>query len=238
MQNVTTLADVLRWRTHFSAVERNQSVTREVVCDARAWRQKERVYLWLDSRNNPVELRPVLGADGTPSNDVWTAEVVIPAHVFLVRYGLYKTLAEIAHEPPPEQTHQVFIVADARKRMRLTCKVEPDAPVRLVFTCAAGGRGMTNAVWIAGDRPELGAWQPNTPAMRDDGKGADARADDGIWTFACDVPVGVRTVKYKYTRGGAPGDWSSEEFQSGNRTVDIASAATNVIVTVDTFAER
>jgi hypothetical protein len=236
MQDVTTLADVLRWRKHFAAVERSRSVTFEVVCDARAWRAKERVYLWLDFRNNPVELQPALNADGTPSNDLWTAEVVIPAHVFLVRYGFYKTLAEIPREPPVAQTHQVFIVADANNRMRLQSQVERDTPVRVVFTCAADSG--TNGVWIAGDRPELGAWQVNMLAMRDDGAGADARAGDGVWTFSCAMPAGVRTVNYKYTRGGTPGDWSTEEFQGANRLLDIAALLTNVVVTTDRFGER
>jgi alpha-amylase/alpha-mannosidase (GH57 family) len=104
------------------------------------------------------------------------------------------------------------------------------------FLCDARGISVPGQLFVAGSHPALGSWRPNTVAMRDDGKGGDARAGDGIWTFRAMLPAD-EVVQYKYTNSGAPGVWTpGEEFASRNRSVRIPPGSGPHIIK-DTFGK-
>jgi hypothetical protein len=108
---------------------------------------------------------------------------------------------------------------------------------RVVFTCDARAQQVTKAIYIVGNLPAMGAWQPNTVMMRDDGSGGDAKAGDGIWTFVAEVPLKTE-VQYKYTNSGTAGQWTpGEEFAARNRTLMIPSATPAPRVITDTFGQ-
>jgi alpha-amylase/alpha-mannosidase (GH57 family) len=112
-----------------------------------------------------------------------------------------------------------------------------DMPEReVLFMCDASRERVTSTVFIAGDLPVLGAWKPNVVAMRDDGKGGDERAGDGVWTFRVMLSAGIR-VAYKYTNSGTPGQWMpGDEFAQRNRTAAI-DESTNPCIIRDTFGQ-
>ncbi|MGA9117605.1 MAG: carbohydrate-binding module family 20 domain-containing protein [Bacteroidota bacterium] len=90
------------------------------------------------------------------------------------------------------------------------------------FVCDVRAVEVPTAVYIVGNRDDLGAWTPNAVAMRDDGSGGDAVAGDGFWTLEISVPLG-EGVEYKYTNSGARGQWvPGEEFPSRHRSVVVA----------------
>lgn len=108
---------------------------------------------------------------------------------------------------------------------------------RVVFTCDARGVAVSRALYIAGNLPAIGSWNPNAIPMRDDGKEGDAVAGDGIWSLALDVPAGTE-IQYKYTNSGNPGEWTpGEEFPVRHRTLLIGEVARAPRVVTDTFGQ-
>lgn len=107
------------------------------------------------------------------------------------------------------------------------------APVSVRFVVDASAQTVAKAIYIAGNLPELGAWQPNTVRLWDDGTHGDSLAGDHRWTLEIRVPVGSE-VQYKYTNSGQPGEWAaSEEFAATNRSFTAESA----VVRRDVFGE-
>ncbi len=108
-------------------------------------------------------------------------------------------------------------------------------PVIVRFTCDASASDVPTAIYIAGNLGELGNWQPNMIALRDDGKNGDAKAEDHIWTIQMHIPAGTE-VQYKYTNSGEPGVWvPSEEFPQSNRAFTVEKAGDSVLIRRDTF---
>ena len=106
----------------------------------------------------------------------------------------------------------------------------------VIFMCDASREQVATAVYIVGDLPVLGAWSPNTVAMRDDGQEGDERAGDGIWTFRTPLPEGTH-VSYKYTNSGVPGQWvPGDEFAGRNRTI-IVDSTHNPCIIRDIFGQ-
>lgn len=109
----------------------------------------------------------------------------------------------------------------------------PAATVR--FVCNAAAQSVEQAIYIAGNLPVLGEWQPNTVRMYDDGTHGDEAAGDGLWTLEVEIPVGME-VQYKYTNSGEPGVWTpSEEFAFSNRSFTVEGPAGVAVVRQDVF---
>jgi len=105
----------------------------------------------------------------------------------------------------------------------------------VLFTCDAREEHVAGAIYIAGNLPQLGAWKPNTVAMRDDGREGDEKAGDGIWSYRTSLPVGV-DVHYKYTNSGSPGEWTpGEEFPVRQRTLKVPADSETVHIIKDIF---
>jgi hypothetical protein len=108
-------------------------------------------------------------------------------------------------------------------------------PVR--FVCDASAQTVPTAIYIAGNLPEIGAWQPNTIRMYDDGTHGDLKAADGIWTLELSIPLGTE-VQYKYTNSGAAGAWQpSEEFSRTNRAFTVNPTEKGVLIRADVFGK-
>lgn len=113
--------------------------------------------------------------------------------------------------------------------------MNPAAKVK--FICDAKDQTVGNAIFIAGNLPELGAWRPNTVALFDDGTHGDSLAGDGFWTLEINIPVGTE-VQYKYTNSGDPGVWvPSEEFAFRNRSFSVDAPAGGLIIRRDIFGQ-
>jgi len=109
--------------------------------------------------------------------------------------------------------------------------------VKVIFMCDARGLKVPDAIYIAGNRSELGEWKPNIVRMYDDGTHGDERAHDGIWSLEVDLPVGAE-IHYKYTNSGRPGIWSpGEEFPALNRSFVVNGNGASQIILRDTFGK-
>jgi hypothetical protein len=108
----------------------------------------------------------------------------------------------------------------------------------VLFTVDASAISVVDAIYIAGNRKELGAWTPNLVRMYDDGTHGDAVAADGVWSLHVRLPVGV-TIEYKYTNSGRKGEWvPGEEFPLEHRTVAIKQRSDATFVVRDIFGKK
>ncbi|MCD6531571.1 hypothetical protein J7K99_03905, partial [bacterium] len=109
--------------------------------------------------------------------------------------------------------------------------------VKVIFTCDARNISVPEAIYIAGNRPELGNWVPNKVRMYDDGTHGDQKPGDGIWSVEFEFPEGIM-IEYKYTNSGKEGVWSpSEEFPVTNRQLFVRDPGNGVIMTHDVFGK-
>ena len=107
--------------------------------------------------------------------------------------------------------------------------------VQVVFVCNPEKQPVTKALYIVGDRDDLGQWTPNKVPLFDDGTHGDEKAGDGLWSISFQWPAGTR-VKYKYTNSGTMGAWiPGEEFPVADRTIDVRDDGTGRMVIRDTF---
>jgi alpha-amylase/alpha-mannosidase (GH57 family) len=109
---------------------------------------------------------------------------------------------------------------------------------RVKFVCDASKQSVKSSVFIVGNLPDLGAWQPNAIVMFDDGTHGDEVAHDGLWSLEIEIPVGSE-VQYKYTNSGDKGVWGqSEEFAFHNRTLTVDVKAGSLLVRKDVFGQQ
>jgi hypothetical protein len=100
----------------------------------------------------------------------------------------------------------------------------------VTLVCDATAIKVTNTIYVAGNHPELGNWNPNTIPMYDDGTHGDRIAGDGKWTLRLKFPAGTK-IEYKYTNSGLPGVWTpSEEFAGKNRSLTVLQQAGEIVV--------
>ena len=99
----------------------------------------------------------------------------------------------------------------------------------VVFECDARAENVKRSIYIAGSVEALGNWKPNMIALRDDGRGGDSKAGDGIWTLSVALPVG-QEILYKYTNSGDVGVWVPGEEFSRNRSLVVAGGTGPLIV--------
>jgi alpha-amylase/alpha-mannosidase (GH57 family) len=109
---------------------------------------------------------------------------------------------------------------------------------KVKFVCNAAQQTVSTAIYIAGNIPELGAWQPNTIVLFDDGTHGDSLAHDGHWSLELSIPIGTE-VQYKYTNSGAPGVWvPSEEFPFHNRSFSVDAPTGGLMIRRDIFGQE
>jgi alpha-amylase/alpha-mannosidase (GH57 family) len=107
----------------------------------------------------------------------------------------------------------------------------------VVFTVDASSVAVRDAIYIVGNRKELGEWTPNLVRMYDDGTHGDATPADGIWSLSLSLPVGA-SIQYKYTNSGRKGEWvPSEEFPSDNRSAVIKKSDSTIVIR-DIFGKK
>lgn len=93
--------------------------------------------------------------------------------------------------------------------------------VRVQFRCRVPEGLKPDAVYIVGNREELGEWVPNKVRMYDDGTHGDEVAGDGIWCISIDLPMNAE-IHYKYTCGGIEGQWEPGDERVGrHRTIVV-----------------
>jgi lysophospholipase L1-like esterase len=76
----------------------------------------------------------------------------------------------------------------------------------VIFRVYRGAAAVPRALSIAGNDAKLGAFEPNTVLMHDDGADGDERAGDGVWSYRVTLPAGFHLF-YVYTNSGARGRW-------------------------------
>lgn len=107
----------------------------------------------------------------------------------------------------------------------------------VLFTVDARSVTVKDAIYIAGNRRELGEWTPNVVRMYDDGTHGDAIPADGVWSLTLKFPVSV-TIQYKYTNSGQIGEWvPGEEFPADNRSMSIRSSDSTIVIR-DIFGKK
>lgn len=103
--------------------------------------------------------------------------------------------------------------------------------IEVTFIVDAGSVEVDDAIYIVGNLPELGQWNPNTIAMKQ-------TDEPGIWTITLELPVGA-DVEYKFTNSGLPGEWApGEEFPVYNRRILITGNGDEKLIVRDVFGER
>ena len=132
----------------------------------------------------------------------------------------------IVRDEPPPSVGQGTMAQSSGKTQLVT------------FTCNANTVNVTDALYIAGNIPELGSWTPNSIRMYDDGTHGDLAAHDGIWSLQVAVPVGEE-ILYKYTNSGKRGEWiPGEEFSGNNRSFRAASKSPSIVFVNDSFGKN
>jgi len=109
--------------------------------------------------------------------------------------------------------------------------------IQVTFMVDAGAQNITDAIFIVGDRNEIGNWTPNKIKMFDDGTHGDEKADDGIWSLEIEFLENI-TVQYKFTNSGKEGEWiPGEEFPMDNRQIFIRDDGGGKMVVKNKFGE-
>jgi alpha-amylase/alpha-mannosidase (GH57 family) len=86
------------------------------------------------------------------------------------------------------------------------------------------------SIYIVGNLPELGQWNPNTIPL-------EPADETGFWTIMIRLPVGAE-VHYKYTNSGLPGEWiPGEEFPVNHRSILIDGTGSSKLIVRDVFGE-
>ena len=108
---------------------------------------------------------------------------------------------------------------------------------QVLFVCDAHNEKVAGGIFIVGNLPPLGEWNPNTVRMYDDGTHGDASPRDGRWSLLLTLPVGEE-VQYKYTNSGTPGTWvPGEEFAQRNRSFVVPAGGDQPHTIIDVFGK-
>jgi lysophospholipase L1-like esterase len=95
---------------------------------------------------------------------------------------------------------------EAALAARLALAPAGAAASQVILRVHQGPHRVPDALYVAGDHPALGDATPNRVALRDDGRGGDERAGDGVWSLAVALDP-VERIFYVYTNSGRPGRW-------------------------------
>jgi lysophospholipase L1-like esterase len=109
--------------------------------------------------------------------------------------------------------------------------------VEVVFRVHQGSVEVPEALFLAGTHPSLGDAVPNRVALSDDGRGADERAGDGVWTYAALVEPGA-DLHYVYTNSGREGEWEGLDLPVLRRLrVPENARGRRLLAPIETFGE-
>jgi len=250
------LANVLKWQKYFSSVERDYPIVLKIDCNALKWKSKQKVYIWFDFMKIPVKLEFVESENemiekelvnkmlGNKNNlvniigknicinektiDLWTGLVDIPPGTFLIKYILLKS-----SEKNDSNKWKKFFISGIPELQVLNCKTDCDFSSTIVFQCSAKNICVSNCIYIVGNQPELGNWQPNKIKMYDDGTHGDKIANDETWSLKISFPSGIDKIEYKFTNSGIQGTWNGEEFSGNKRIIQVET--TNILYICSTF---
>lgn len=100
--------------------------------------------------------------------------------------------------------------------------------IRVLFRCRIPDGVHPTAVYIVGNREELGEWVPNKIRLYDDGTHGDEQAGDGIWSVMVDLPENSE-IHYKYTHSGRQGLWEGDEYAGKHRTLVVRDGGRMVV---------
>jgi alpha-amylase/alpha-mannosidase (GH57 family) len=102
--------------------------------------------------------------------------------------------------------------------------------IEVTFSVNASHIDVPDAIYLVGNLPELGQWNPNTIRMNQS-------EERGVWTVTLHLPVGA-DVEYKFTNSGLPGGWiPGEEFPVNNRRVFITGDTGDTLLIRDVFGD-
>ncbi len=135
-----------------------------------------------------------------------------------------------------DPTNAVYVTFTADVSEKTGVKVDTYGPITTMPPPKSNG-----IVYITGNQDKLTQWTPNKLPMLDDGTGADAVANDGVWSITLPLtPAAV--VRYKYTIGlpKNEGKWSgTEEFPLTERGFVVTKDPTKTKMLIkDVFADR
>jgi len=85
----------------------------------------------------------------------------------------------------------------------------PQKKTRVTFICKLADREAITAVYVVGNRKDLGNLEPNTVRMWDNGEYGDEKFGDNYWTLVIDIEPGE--LIYKYSNSGGQGTWDGSE---------------------------
>jgi alpha-amylase/alpha-mannosidase (GH57 family) len=142
-------------------------------------------------------------------------------YYYAKRYG-----AQIK-EPPFDEVILEKPASKLRRVRRAMAKGERDI-VSVLFCCKVPDSLHLDAVYIVGNREELGEWVPNKIRMYDDGTHGDEQAGDRVWSVMIDLPRNSE-IHYKYTHSGREGFWEGDEYQGKHRTVIVQDSDRMVV---------
>ncbi len=142
--------------------------------------------------------------------------------------SVYKYMQAAGATMPARDFPPIGAGVDVRRTRLGTMAQSRSDLVTVVFHCDARGVDVPDAIYLAGNIPELGRWTPNSIRM-------ERESDDGIWQYELRVPTGAE-ISYKYTNSGVKGEWNpGEEFPFFNRHINTGSEAGAQIVLRDRF---
>jgi lysophospholipase L1-like esterase len=133
--------------------------------------------------------------------------------------------------------------AERQRQLEEQLALEPGAPppgaegdaVEVVFRVHQGDYEVPEALYVVGPDPKLGDGVPNRVALRDDGRGADRRAGDGVWSYAAHFGRGAR-IFYVYTNSGPEGRWEGVDVPEIRRAVaDPPDGTSRLALPIDSF---
>jgi alpha-amylase/alpha-mannosidase (GH57 family) len=149
-----------------------------------------------------------------------TMEIQIPFALLPASKGNYQRGMALSLVLTSEQKNKPKSRLPAQDEWVLVA--DQSSTIDVVFEVDATAETIKDAIFITGNKPELGSMVPNKIRMWDNGKNSDRVANDRIFTKVCRFKTG-ETIQYKYTNSGREGDWSDcQEFSNDFRTIRVA----------------
>ena len=113
---------------------------------------------------------------------------------------------------------------------------EPDS-VEVIFRVLVKDYPVPKAIYLVGDHPNLGDFEPNKVAMYDNGTLGDQRAGDHVWSYAAHLAPGAQ-VFYTYTNSGPEGEWEGLDVPAIRQfRVEVENATPKIYAPIETFGK-
>jgi hypothetical protein len=92
--------------------------------------------------------------------------------------------------------------------------------IDVVFEVDTDEVRIPRAIYITGDVPALGNWNPNVIRLFDNGTHGDRISNDKIWSRSIKLKIGQK-VQYRFSNSGTPGKADGQEFEKNVRTLVV-----------------